>query len=336
MNFRVMLGAGVSKIGTRASACWRQWTCLATHYFTAPFPTPLALFAHATGLRVHMFETLMNHLVELVMPFAFLVPLSAVQAVNGALQLGFQCAILTFGSYAQINWITMTTLVMCFDDDTLATAARRLRVTWLLAPPHTLPAAATTTTPATTSTVALNAKRNTDDEREHSEEVAAANLSLGDNDDGCRQRRHDAAASFAPSSPASTARATSSSSPSAAVDARSTLRASIGWLRFAVQLACAVWIGSMSVAPVRELLSPSPWLQTYSPYHLVNAYGVFGFVNSKRYVLELSYTHANSSVVDTNAWQRLHFGCLPTDTHRRPCWWVSPCTFLRCLRSPRN
>ena len=54
LAFRLMLGAGLIKI--RGDACWRELTCLTTHYETQPIPNPLswwlhhsiALFLHST------------------------------------------------------------------------------------------------------------------------------------------------------------------------------------------------------------------------------------------------------------------------------------------------
>jgi hypothetical protein len=39
-TFRLLIGAGQSKIGERSSACWRDLTCTQTHYFTQVASTP--------------------------------------------------------------------------------------------------------------------------------------------------------------------------------------------------------------------------------------------------------------------------------------------------------
>ena len=44
--FRVLIGAGMSKIGRNSSDCWKELSCTDTHYFTQPMPNPLAWFAH--------------------------------------------------------------------------------------------------------------------------------------------------------------------------------------------------------------------------------------------------------------------------------------------------
>ena len=42
--FRVMFGAGLIKM--RGDACWRDLSCLTTHYETQPIPNPLSWYAH--------------------------------------------------------------------------------------------------------------------------------------------------------------------------------------------------------------------------------------------------------------------------------------------------
>ena len=51
--FRLMLGAGMSKLGGNASACWRALACTTTHYATQPMPNPLAWLAHRAPLPLH-------------------------------------------------------------------------------------------------------------------------------------------------------------------------------------------------------------------------------------------------------------------------------------------
>ena len=40
LAFRLMIGAGMSKVGGNSSACWRELTCTETHYTTQPIPNP--------------------------------------------------------------------------------------------------------------------------------------------------------------------------------------------------------------------------------------------------------------------------------------------------------
>eukprot|EP00965_Chrysotila_dentata_P243698 6205563-Pleurochrysis_carterae.AAC.1 len=52
----MLLGAGMSKLGSRSSACWRDLSCTSTHYFTQPMPTPAAWVFHKLPASVHKVE----------------------------------------------------------------------------------------------------------------------------------------------------------------------------------------------------------------------------------------------------------------------------------------
>jgi hypothetical protein len=54
--FRLLLGAGMSKIGRNSSACWSELTCTTTHYFTQPIPNPLSWHFHWLPHWVHHLE----------------------------------------------------------------------------------------------------------------------------------------------------------------------------------------------------------------------------------------------------------------------------------------
>ncbi|KAK3276211.1 hypothetical protein CYMTET_15698 [Cymbomonas tetramitiformis] len=118
LAFRVMLGAGLSKIN--ASPCWRQLTCTTTHYMTQPNPNPLAWFMHRMPLPVHKAEVLVNHFAELAAPWSLLAPLRRVRHVGAVVQMFYQACIISTGNYAFINWITLVPFVACFDDRVLA------------------------------------------------------------------------------------------------------------------------------------------------------------------------------------------------------------------------
>lgn len=100
----------MSKLGQHASACWRwpELSCTTTHYFTQPIPSPAAFFLHRLPFRFHQAEVLFNHLVELALPYAYLLPrvsfASTVRALAGLLSIGYMLAICLSGSYASINW----------------------------------------------------------------------------------------------------------------------------------------------------------------------------------------------------------------------------------------
>ena len=61
MAFRLMLGAGMSKLGRGASKCWRPeggFSCTTTHYETQPNPNPVAWYMHHLPAWVHVAEVL--------------------------------------------------------------------------------------------------------------------------------------------------------------------------------------------------------------------------------------------------------------------------------------
>ena len=64
--FRVMFGAGLIKL--RGDPCWRDYTCLFYHYETQA-PNPLSWCFHWLPKRLLSFGVLVNHGVELLVPF---------------------------------------------------------------------------------------------------------------------------------------------------------------------------------------------------------------------------------------------------------------------------
>jgi hypothetical protein len=54
--FRLLFGAGMSKLGGSSSACWLQLSCTSTHYFTQPMPNPLSWYAHMLPASIHSLE----------------------------------------------------------------------------------------------------------------------------------------------------------------------------------------------------------------------------------------------------------------------------------------
>ncbi len=60
LAFRLLIGAGMSKVGRNSSACWRELTCTTTHYFTQPIPNPLSWYFHFLPFAVHQIEVAMT------------------------------------------------------------------------------------------------------------------------------------------------------------------------------------------------------------------------------------------------------------------------------------
>jgi hypothetical protein len=74
-------------------------------------PSVLAYFLHKLPFRVHQAEVIINHLVELILPYGYLVPNSQISGFCGSISFIYMFAITISGSYATINWITITCLV---------------------------------------------------------------------------------------------------------------------------------------------------------------------------------------------------------------------------------
>ncbi|XP_068161515.1 lipase maturation factor 1 [Antennarius striatus] len=114
---RIMLGAGLIKI--RGDQCWRDLTCMDYHYETQPVPNPMSYYMHRAPCWFHRFETLSNHFIELVLPFATFLG-RRMCMVNGAIQILFQVVLIVSGNLSFLNWLTIVPSLACFDDASLA------------------------------------------------------------------------------------------------------------------------------------------------------------------------------------------------------------------------
>lgn len=114
--FRIMLGAGLIKI--RSDRCWRDLTCMNYHYETQPVPNPVAYYMHRSPWWFHQFETLVNHFVELIVPF-FIFLGRRMCIINGILQILFQVLLIISGNLSFLNWLTIVPSIACFDDGCL-------------------------------------------------------------------------------------------------------------------------------------------------------------------------------------------------------------------------
>ncbi|XP_033614562.1 lipase maturation factor 1 isoform X2 [Fukomys damarensis] len=114
--FRIMLGAGLIKI--RGDQCWWDLTCMDYHYETQPVPNPLAYFLHQSPWWFHRFETLSNHVLELLVPFLVFLG-RRLCLLHGVLQIFFQVVLILSGNLSFLNWLTIVPSLSCFDDATL-------------------------------------------------------------------------------------------------------------------------------------------------------------------------------------------------------------------------
>jgi hypothetical protein len=110
---RIMVGAALIKL--RGDSCWRDLSCLDTHFETQPNPNPLSWSMHHWPHAVHVLQVLFSHFVELVVPwFAF--GFRRWRHAAGALLVFFQGALIASGNLSFLNWLTIVPALACFDD----------------------------------------------------------------------------------------------------------------------------------------------------------------------------------------------------------------------------
>ena len=229
-TFRLMIGAGMSKIGKNSSDCWFELTCTETHYETQPMPNMLAWFFHKLPPSSHKAEVAMTFFEQLVLPWFVLFPPVYGYGVPRYLrnfcflcECFFQLCIVGTGNYAWINYVGAIPCFAMLDDAFLSHCPL---TKWLF-----------------TKT-----------------EIEEANKL-------CNDKPLEKPASLGSHS----------------------ARSVIGKL---VRLGLTAFILFKSVAPIKELFTPAPWLHYYDNYFFVNAQGVFGFINKHRVVLVLETSHA--------------------------------------------
>ena len=114
--FRIMLGAGLIK--WRGDPCWRELTCLDSHFETQPVPNPLSPLFHHLPHALHAAGVAVNHAVELIAPWFVFGP-RRLRLVAGCALLAFQLTLIASGNLAFLNWLTVVPVLACFDDDVL-------------------------------------------------------------------------------------------------------------------------------------------------------------------------------------------------------------------------
>ncbi len=112
--FRVMLGAALIKL--RGDACWRDLTCLYTHFETQPLPNPLSRWFDDLPHALLRGGVLFNFAAELVVPWFALAPWAAVRAAAGIVMAAFQGTLILSGNLSFLNWLTLVPILACFDD----------------------------------------------------------------------------------------------------------------------------------------------------------------------------------------------------------------------------
>lgn len=117
LSFRVWFGAGLIKV--RGDECWRDFTCLQYHYETQPNPNPLSYWLHQAPPWFHTLGVLVNHIVELIVPFMVFGP-RPLRHIAGLCFIGFQTFLIFSGNLSFLNWLTIGVAFFCFDDSAYA------------------------------------------------------------------------------------------------------------------------------------------------------------------------------------------------------------------------
>jgi len=111
--FRLMFGAGLIKL--RGDACWRDLTCLDYYFETQPMPNPLSWYFHWLPASVHHAGVVINHIVEVAVPFAYFAP-QPVASIAGFTTIAFQLVLIVSGNLSWLNWLTIVLAFSVIDD----------------------------------------------------------------------------------------------------------------------------------------------------------------------------------------------------------------------------
>ena len=111
--FRVMFGAGLIKV--RGDACWHDLTCLDSYFETQPMPNPLSWYFHWLPPSIHHGGVVLNHVVELIVPFLFFAP-QPIAGIAGVVTIAFQLVLILSGNLSWLNWLTIVLVFAALDD----------------------------------------------------------------------------------------------------------------------------------------------------------------------------------------------------------------------------
>ena len=92
--FRLMFGAGLIKL--RGDSCWRDLTCLNYYFETQPMPNALSWYFHWMPHGVHTAGVVINHIVEVMVPFAYFAP-QPFASIAGIVTILFQGVLIVSG-----------------------------------------------------------------------------------------------------------------------------------------------------------------------------------------------------------------------------------------------
>jgi hypothetical protein len=115
--FRLMFGAGLIKL--RGDSCWRDLTCLDYYFETQPMPNPLSWSFHWLPHGVHVAGVVINHIVEVIVPFAYFLP-QPVASIAGLVTIAFQLVLIASGNLSWLNWLTLVLCIPLISDTWLS------------------------------------------------------------------------------------------------------------------------------------------------------------------------------------------------------------------------
>src|SRR4029079_2852364 len=115
--FRLMLESGLVKLQS-GDPTWHDLTALDFHFEPQPLPTPVAWYAHHLSSNVHKGMTAIVFIVEMAVPFLFLMP-RRLRIIGAWITIVFQICIALTGNYTFFNLLTIVLCFTLFDDQHL-------------------------------------------------------------------------------------------------------------------------------------------------------------------------------------------------------------------------
>jgi lipase maturation factor 1 len=94
----------------------RNFRAMDYFYQSQPIPNPLSKLMHSLPKPWHTLEVLVNHVVELVLPFFFILPFRELRIFATVAHVVFQLVLISTGNLSFLNWLTITPLLFGFDD----------------------------------------------------------------------------------------------------------------------------------------------------------------------------------------------------------------------------
>jgi hypothetical protein len=132
--FRLMFESGLVKL-LSGDKSWRNLTALTFHYQTQPLPTPLAWYANQLPVFIQKASVIGVFIVELAVPFFFLIPRRRFRVAGAWLTIALQLAIAATGNYTFFNLLTIVLCIPLFWPEPAVQAPRRFAIgmaAWVL------------------------------------------------------------------------------------------------------------------------------------------------------------------------------------------------------------